>query len=168
MNTWCWLWFSTMKKGAYHWSAVHALPLWVALLVLIFFADFVDRDDWDQPKMTRAWSLSHPSHKELRQINETRLLYSRAEWKVKNCKLQCNFQQQITNHVTVLISEQFLKSWLDHVPLAKWARQSSKFLISTTSFGTDSQSQIFVLGTGSTFTKIWDLFWNQDCDLVNW
>ena len=38
--------------------------------------------------------------------------------KVVNCK----FYNQITNHVTVLISEQFLESWLDHFPLAKLAK----------------------------------------------
>ena len=34
-----------------------------------------------------------------------------------------NFHNQITDHVTVLISEQFLESWLDHFPLAKLAKR---------------------------------------------
>ena len=43
---------------------------------------------------------------------------------VKKIKiLNCNFHSQITDHVTVLISEQFLESWLDHFPLAKLAKR---------------------------------------------
>ena len=34
-----------------------------------------------------------------------------------------NFHNQITKHVTVLISEHFLESWLDHFPLAKLAKR---------------------------------------------
>ena len=37
--------------------------------------------------------------------------------------VNCNFHKQITYHVTVLISEQFLGSWLDHFPLAKFAKR---------------------------------------------
>ena len=36
--------------------------------------------------------------------------------------VNCHFHKPITYHVTVLISGQFVKSWLDHFPLAKLAK----------------------------------------------
>ena len=45
-------------------------------------------------------------------------------WTNKQRKIEnFNFHNQITNHVTVLISEQFLESWLDHFTFAKLAKR---------------------------------------------
>ena len=48
-------------------------------------------------------------------------LLERSEKKIKI--VNCNFHNQITDHVTVLISEQFLESWLGHFPFVKLAKR---------------------------------------------
>ena len=73
---------------------------------------------WFQKQFLKSWLDHYPLAKLAKREVQTK------KYTNKQTKIEIfNFHNQITNHVTVLISEQFLESWLDHFPLAKLAKR---------------------------------------------
>ena len=128
--------------------------------------------------MTRAWSLSHPTVKQ--QINEAWLLYSRAEWKRSKLQFpQANYLPRRTVFGIMIIpfpSCEIIKTKIEifNIHNQLWNRFTvsdfcfgcQKCFYCTKEKGWKCFFLTLKLGTAGAETKIWDLHWNQDCDVV--
>ena len=81
--------------------------------------------------------------------------YAAAQYSVQEIKIvSCNFHKQTTYHVTVVISEKFLESWLDHFSEVRKSSESGLFSL--------PKRAHLVLKT-----EIWDHFYRFNIPPIN-